>query len=82
MAAKDSEGHPALLSPGETLHLLESQVSADTELTQHPPVVLNLLTRELLLHHFYWADCVVYLVNEMLERILQILHQKLPLLPV
>ena len=71
VAAEHSEGHPALLSPGETLHLLEGQVSADTELAQHPPVVLNLLARELLLHHFYWADVVVYLVNEMLEIELQ-----------
>ena len=56
VAAEHSEGHPALLSPGETFHLLKSHVSAYTELAQHPPVVLNLLTRELLLHHLHRAD--------------------------
>ena len=67
VAAEHSEGHPALLSPGETLHLLEGHVSTDTKLAQHPSVFLNLLTRELLLHHLYRADCVVNLINKMLE---------------
>ena len=56
MTAQHGEGHPALLSSGETLDLLESHVSRHSELAQHPPVLLNLLTRELLLHHLYRAD--------------------------
>ena len=67
MTAEHSEGHPALLTSGETLDLLESHVSRHSELAQHPPVVLNLLTRELLLHHLYRAHQVVYLINKMLE---------------
>ena len=67
VTTQHSEGHPALLSSGETLHLLEGHVSRHSELAQHPPVVLNLLTRELLLHHLYRADQVVNLINKMLE---------------
>ena len=67
MATQHSEGHSALLSSGETLNLLESHVSRHSELAQHPPVLLDLLTRELLLHHLYRADQVVDLINKMLE---------------
>ena len=67
MATQHSEGHSALLSSGETLNLLESHVSSHSELAQHPPVLLDLLTRELLLHHLHWTHPVVYLVNKMLE---------------
>ena len=68
VAAQHSEGHPALLSSGETLNLLEGHVSGHSELAQHPPVVLHLLTRELSLHHLHRADQVVNLVNKMLEK--------------
>ena len=67
MAAQHSEGHSALLSSGETLNLLESHVSRHSELAQHPPVLLDLLAWELLLHHLYRADQVVDLINKMLE---------------
>ena len=56
MAAQHSKGHSALLSSGETLNLLESHVSRHSELAQHPPVLLDLLAWELLLHHLYRAD--------------------------
>ena len=66
MAAQHSEGHSALLTSGETLNLLESHVSRHSELAQHPPVLLDLLAWELLLHHLYGADQVVDLINKML----------------
>ena len=42
--AEDGECHPGLLTPRQTLDLLKGQVPAHTELTQHPPVLLRLVT--------------------------------------
>ena len=66
VAAEDSECHPALLTSGEALDLLQGHVARHTELAQHPPVVLNLLPGELPLHHLHRTHSVVYLINKML----------------
>ena len=43
VAAEDCEGDPALLPPGEALHLLQRQVARHAELAENLPVILRLL---------------------------------------